>query len=114
MINYAEADLSGYPTPRFKLIIDSHNTGGNEFYDLMDDPGETQNLYADPRPEVQAAIAELFERNTATIRRRPFICNRQDNTLMTLPPVSNRNLREGIFTLNLGQHQGCEATQRWK
>ncbi|MGB7342817.1 MAG: sulfatase-like hydrolase/transferase [Pirellulaceae bacterium] len=61
MINYAHADLRCYRTPKFKLVVDAHNAGRNEFFDLQNDPGETRNLINDQRPEIQAVIKELTE-----------------------------------------------------
>ncbi|MGB7328815.1 MAG: sulfatase-like hydrolase/transferase [Rubripirellula sp.] len=66
MINYANADMRCYRTPRFKLVVDSRNAGRNEFFDLVEDPGETRNLIADQRPRIQAAIKELTLRLEAT------------------------------------------------
>lgn len=59
MINYAEADMRCYRTPQFKLIRDKSNEGRDEFYDLVNDPGETQNLINDRSPQVRRAIEEL-------------------------------------------------------
>ena len=71
MINYAEADMQCYRTPRFKLIRDVHNRDRDEFYDLLADPGETSNLIASRRPEVLAAIGQLqatFEHQAELLR----------------------------------------------
>ncbi|MEQ9379986.1 MAG: sulfatase-like hydrolase/transferase, partial [Pirellulales bacterium] len=48
MINYVEADMRCYRTPHYKLIRDIHNQGRDEFYDLVNDPSESQNLIDDP------------------------------------------------------------------
>ena len=60
MINYAEADMRCYRTPQFKLIRDKSNEGRDEFYDLVNDPGETQNLINDRSPQVRRAIEALL------------------------------------------------------
>lgn len=62
MINYAQADLRCFRTPRYKLVVDSHNAGNNEFFDLKNDPGESQNLIRDKRPEIRRAMNELTQR----------------------------------------------------
>ncbi|MCO8124002.1 sodium/solute symporter [Stieleria sp. TO1_6] len=65
MINYAVASLRCYRTPEFKLIRDFHNQGRDEFYDLRNDPAESNNLIDDPRPEIQSAIISLDQKLTA-------------------------------------------------
>ncbi|MFG0266504.1 MAG: sulfatase [Rhodopirellula sp. JB055] len=61
MIRYAVASLRGYRTPRYKLILDRHNEGRNEFYDLQSDPGEHHNLIHEPeaQPKIQELDAKL-------------------------------------------------------
>lgn len=59
MIHYATASLRCYRTDRYKLVRDSHNEGCDEFFDLVDDPSENNNLINDPRPEIQQKIKEL-------------------------------------------------------
>ncbi|MDM4014497.1 sulfatase family protein [Roseiconus lacunae] len=64
MINYAEADLVACRTPHYKLIRDRQNEGRDEFYDLRNDPGETNNLIADSSPPILEAIRRLDEKLT--------------------------------------------------
>lgn len=59
MINYAEADLLCLRTPEYKLILDTHNPGRDEFFDLNQDPSESTNLIHDMRPEIRSAKEEL-------------------------------------------------------
>lgn len=59
MINYVEADMWCYRTPKYKLVHDEYNEGRDEFFDLEDDPGESVNLINSPRPEIRAAIKDL-------------------------------------------------------
>ncbi|WDI43080.1 sulfatase family protein [Bremerella sp. P1] len=59
MIHYATASLRCYRTDRYKLVRNSHNEGCDEFFDLVDDPSENNNLINDPRPEIQQKIKEL-------------------------------------------------------
>ncbi len=62
MINYAEANMHCYRTPKYKLIHDLHNFDRNEFYDLVNDPNESKNLIRDQKPEIQTAISALSEK----------------------------------------------------
>ncbi|RCS43910.1 DUF4976 domain-containing protein [Bremerella cremea] len=59
MSHYAEASLRCYRTPHFKLIQDLHNQDRDEFYDLRNDPGETNNLIRDRNPDIQTEIERL-------------------------------------------------------
>lgn len=59
MINYAEANMRCYRTPRYKLIRDVFNVGRSEFYDLVNDPEETSNLIRSDDPDVRTAIRQL-------------------------------------------------------
>ncbi len=53
MINYVEADMWCYRTPRYKLVRDEYNEGRDEFFDLEDDLGESVNLINTLRPHVE-------------------------------------------------------------
>lgn len=59
MVNYAEANMRCYRTPRYKLIRDVFNVGRSEFYDLANDPDETSNLIGSEDPAIRAAVHEL-------------------------------------------------------
>ncbi|WP_315853441.1 sulfatase family protein [Bremerella alba] len=59
MIHYATASLRCYRTDRFKLVRDDHNQGCDEFYDLVEDPNENNNLINDSRPNIKQKIQEL-------------------------------------------------------
>lgn len=62
MIHYAVASMRSYRTPNYKLIRDSHNKDRDEFYDLKNDPSESNNLIRDPDPQIQAEIKRLDEK----------------------------------------------------
>ena len=46
-----------YERPQWKLVRHLQTTGLDELYDLVNDPGETENLYA--VPQAKAVRAEL-------------------------------------------------------
>jgi arylsulfatase A-like enzyme len=64
MIHYAVASMRCYRTPQYKLIRDLHNAGRDEFYDLQNDPQESNNLIADSRREIQLVIQDLQRKLT--------------------------------------------------
>ncbi len=62
MIHYADATLRCLRTPKFKLILDFHNQQRDEFYDLRNDPEETNNLIATDDSDLRQVIRKMHER----------------------------------------------------
>ncbi len=57
-LHQEQVDQRMWRTPEWKLVRDSR-PGKDELYSLTDDPGEHQNLIADPSPETEQARARL-------------------------------------------------------
>ena len=49
----------GWRTNEYKLVRDFKNPARDEFYDLVDDPGETTNLIGSENGTVKKVIAEF-------------------------------------------------------
>lgn len=64
----ATCDMRGLRTPRWKLMVDFHNAGREELYDLANDPTEKVNLAASSDPQHVAIKAELRQRIVAKMR----------------------------------------------
>lgn len=58
----ATTDMRAVRTPAWKLMIDFHNVGREELYDLRADPGETRDLSASTDPQHVAMKARLEAR----------------------------------------------------
>ena len=62
----ATTKMRAYRTPEWKLMVDFHNTGREELYDLRNDPAEAHNLIASQDAEVikikQALRAKIREK----------------------------------------------------
>lgn len=64
----ATTHMRAVRTPKWKLMIDFHNAGRAELYDLVNDPGEATNLIASSDPAVAKARATLREKLLARMR----------------------------------------------
>jgi arylsulfatase A-like enzyme len=49
-----------YRTGRYKLMVDTSSAEATEFYDLLQDPAETRNLYSDPSKHRREELAQLL------------------------------------------------------
>ncbi len=63
----ATTDMRAYRTPQWKLMIDLHNTGREELYDLAADPAEQSNLSSSEDPRVVRAKDRLREKLRASM-----------------------------------------------
>jgi len=59
MINYCNAYMRCYRTPKWKLVCDFLNPERDELYNIAYDPQENIDLIHDPREEIQQVIEEL-------------------------------------------------------
>lgn len=57
--NQTGADMRSYRTTEWKLMIDLKGTVPNEFYDLLNDPDETENLYQSKEPKIISACQRI-------------------------------------------------------
>ncbi|MDP6058136.1 MAG: sulfatase-like hydrolase/transferase, partial [Pirellulaceae bacterium] len=64
----ATTDMRAARTPDWKLMIDFHNVGREELYDLRNDPGETRDLSSSTAAEHLAIKAQLAARIRSVMR----------------------------------------------
>lgn len=65
----SQTDMRAWRTDRWKLVRDYKNRDRDEFYDLKNDPAESENLINSNKPEVKKAIAELDGKLQAKLKQ---------------------------------------------
>lgn len=79
MINYAQAYMRCYRTPKWKLVRDFLNPERDEFYDLTNDPEESHNLIHSKSQQLLRLIKKF------DVRIRSHIEQNGDQVLTTIP-----------------------------
>lgn len=64
----ATTQMRAYRTPRWKLMVDFHNKGREELYDLHSDPHELTNLLESPRLNTQLIRQQLYDKLIARMQ----------------------------------------------